>query len=284
MTTEGYAAGMPLLQKALAAFRDGGFSAEGDLGWLPLACRMAHAAWEFDTWSALSARLAARRISELAQATGTDWACGTAAGVAAQLSAGREADALYRETVDRLDRSGMRIEAAPFRLLYGEWLRRGDRRVDAREQLGLAHAMLSGIGAGAFTERARREFEATGATVDKPDVLICASRGVHPAGGVDRPSCRRRADQSRDRGTAVHQPSYRRVAPADGVHQARHRVPPADLPPAGRRGDPLKRTSPASCGPPGSPGLHFPGMHSEACDGCGHDLNRARVSRNPARP
>jgi DNA-binding CsgD family transcriptional regulator len=117
---------------------------------------------------------AARRISELAQATGTDWACGTAAGVAAQLSAGREADTLYREAVDRLDRSGVRIEAARFRLLYGEWLRRSDRRVDAREQLGLAHEMFSGIGAGAFTERARREFEATGATVYKPPVRTYA--------------------------------------------------------------------------------------------------------------
>jgi DNA-binding CsgD family transcriptional regulator len=94
--------------------------------------------------------------------------------VAAQLSAGREADALYREAVDRLDRSGVRIEAARFRLLYGEWLRRADRRVDAREQLGLAHEMFSGIGAGAFTERARREFEATGATVYKPDVRTYA--------------------------------------------------------------------------------------------------------------
>ena len=310
ITVDGYPIGVPLAQEALAAMRDTELADDEALAWLPLACRMAHAAWEFDTWSVLSARLvelsrrtralsvlpsalllrlsnrayagglsdrrgfgeatgsgffahygalvlepwrggeaearrvidvithdmllrgegkvltatgwaaavlhnslgrheeayaaagrgsaypqelglsigstvelveaavrtgrtaeaaeAAARIGVLAQASGTDWALGTAAGVAAQVSDGREADRLYREAVDRLDRAGVRMEAARFRLLHGEWLRRTERRDDAREQLGLAHELLSEIGAEAFAERARREYEATGATVRKP--------------------------------------------------------------------------------------------------------------------
>jgi len=314
VTTEGYPAGVPLLREALTAFRGAELDKNEGLGWLPLACRMAHDAWEFDTWSDLSARLvelargtgalsvlpsalllrlsnrvyagdlteaaalvaeaatigeatgsgffahygamvlepwrggeartrqvidvithdmllrgegkvltatgwaaavlhnslgryeeayaaarrgaeypqelglsigstvelveaaartgrsadaaeAAGRIGELARASGTDWALGTAAAVAAQVSDGPEADELYREAVERLDRAGVRMEAARFRLLHGEWLRRADRRAEAREQLGLAHELLTEIGAEAFAERARREYEATGATV-----------------------------------------------------------------------------------------------------------------------
>jgi DNA-binding CsgD family transcriptional regulator len=100
---------------------------------------------------------------------------GTAAGVSAQLRDGQAADALYREAIDRLERTGVRIETARVRLLYGEWLRRENRRVDARKQLGLAHEMLSEIGAEAFAERARREFEATGATVRKRTVQMRAT-------------------------------------------------------------------------------------------------------------
>jgi DNA-binding CsgD family transcriptional regulator len=324
MTVESYPAGVPLVREALAAVRDAELADDEALGWLPLACRMAHAAWEFDTWSVLSARLvelargtsalsvlpsalllrlsnrayagdlteaaalvaeatatgeatgsgffahygalvlepwrggeaetrrvidvitrdmllrgegkvltatgwaaavlhnslgryeeayaaagrgsaypqelglsigstvelveaavrtgrtaeadaAAARIGVLARASGTDWALGTAAGVAAQVRDGREADELYREAVERLDRAGVRMEAARFRLLHGEWLRRADRRDDAREQLGLAHELLSEIGAEAFAERARREYEATGATVRKSAVRTPAN-------------------------------------------------------------------------------------------------------------
>jgi DNA-binding CsgD family transcriptional regulator len=324
VTTEGYAAGVPLLHQALTAFRDEVADEDAGLGWLPLVCRMAHAAWDFDGWSVLSARLvgvaretgalsvlpsalllrlsnrvyagdlaeaaslvdeaatigeatgssflahygalvlapwrgqvaethqvidvithdlllrgegkvstatgwaatvlynslgryeeayaaakrgsenpeemglsfgsmvelveaavrtgrpedaagAARAIGELARASGTDWALGTAAGVAAQVSDGTAADELYREAVDRLERAGVRIEAARFRLLHGEWLRRADNRVDARTQLGLAHELLSEIGADALAERARREHEATGATVRKRAVRMSAT-------------------------------------------------------------------------------------------------------------
>lgn len=330
VTIEGYAAGVPLLREALAALKGADLTREEALGWLPLACRMAHDAREFETWSVLSARLvelarstgalsvlpsalllrlsnrvyagdlteatslvaeattigeatgsgffahygamvlepwrggeaethqvidvitrdmllrgegkvlsatgwaaavlnnslgryeeayaaarrgsqypqelglsigstvelveaavrtgrpaeaaaAAKTISAMARASGTDWALGTAAGVTAQVSDGRDADELYQEAVDRLERAGVRMEAARFRLLHGEWLRREERRDDAREQLGLAHELLDEIGAAAFAERARREYKATGATVRRRSVETPATLTPHEA-------------------------------------------------------------------------------------------------------
>ncbi|MCX5251661.1 AAA family ATPase [Streptomyces sp. NBC_00201] len=312
--TAGYAAGAPMLLQAIGAYRADGVSGREGLGWLPLACRLAHSMWDFASWSVLSARLvdlaretgalsvlpsalllrlsnrafagdldsahalvaeataigeatgstffahysalvvepwkgresttrqaiealtrdsllrgegkvetatqwaaavlynglgryeeayaAARRgcenpdefglslqstmelveasarlgrpedaaegvrwIGEMAQASGTDWALGTAAGARALVSEGPSADALYREAIERLGATEMRMYLARTRLLYGEWLRRENRRVDARVQLGAAHDMLSSIGAEAFAERARRELQATGAKV-----------------------------------------------------------------------------------------------------------------------
>src|SRR4029453_15015084 len=74
------------------------------------------------------------------------------------------AESCYREAIERLARSRITVPLARAHLVYGEWLRRENRRVDAREQLRLAHDMLQEIGAEAFTERARRELVATGAT------------------------------------------------------------------------------------------------------------------------
>ncbi|MEU1518683.1 AAA family ATPase [Streptomyces sp. NPDC005811] len=316
LTTEGYAAGTPMLLQALAAFRTGGITPKEGLGWLPLACRLAHSTWDFESWSVLSARLvdlarrtgalsvlpsalllrlsnrvfagdlagagslvaeataigeatgssffahysalvvepwkgreaatrqaiaavtqdlllrgegkvetatqwaaavlynglgryaeaftaalrgcenpeelglsiqstvelieasvrlgrhteaaaAVRRITDMAQAGGTEWVLGTAAAVRAQVSEGQVADALYREAIERLGGAGVRMDLARTHLVYGEWLRRENRRADARAQLGTAHDMLSHIGAGAFAERARRELRATGARVRK---------------------------------------------------------------------------------------------------------------------
>jgi len=104
------------------------------------------------------------RLSERTQASGTDWALGIEAGSRALLSDGRAAEALYREAVERLARTRGVVHLARARLLYGEWLRRENRRVDAREQLRGAHEMFRGIGAEAFAERARHELEATGET------------------------------------------------------------------------------------------------------------------------
>lgn len=319
VATDGYAAGAPMLRRAVTAFRTEGVSREEGLGWLPLACRMAHNVWDFDSWSVLSARLvdlaretgtlsvlppslllrlsnrvfagdlagadslaveavtigeatgsrffaqygalvlepwrgresatrhaieavtrdrllrgegkvltatqwatavlhnglgryeeayvaaeqgytnpqemglsfsslvelveaavrtgrlarateAVQSLSELAQASGTDWAMGTLAGARALVSDGETADALYQEGIELLGRTEVRAVLARARLLYGEWLRRENRSLDARNQLGIAHRMLSRMGADAFAERARRELQATGETVRKPVV------------------------------------------------------------------------------------------------------------------
>jgi len=53
------------------------------------------------------------------------------------------------------------------RLVYGEWLRRENRRMDAWIQLRSAFDALASMGAGAFAERARRELQATGEKVRK---------------------------------------------------------------------------------------------------------------------
>jgi DNA-binding CsgD family transcriptional regulator len=107
---------------------------------------------------------ALERLSERTQASGTDWALGIEAGSRALLGDGRAAEALYRESVERLARTRGVVHLARARLLYGEWLRRENRRVDAREQLRAAHETFSGIGAEGFAERARRELAATGET------------------------------------------------------------------------------------------------------------------------
>jgi DNA-binding CsgD family transcriptional regulator len=107
------------------------------------------------------------RLEERTRAAGTDWALGVLARARALMSEGDIADALYREAIERLERTRMRVELARARLLYGEWLRRENRRVDAREQLRTAHDTFSHSGAEAFAERARRELLATGESVPR---------------------------------------------------------------------------------------------------------------------
>jgi DNA-binding CsgD family transcriptional regulator len=108
---------------------------------------------------------ALERLSERTQASGTDWALGIEAGSRALLSEGDDAEALYREAIERLARSRGVVHLARARLRYGEWLRRENQRVDAREQLRTAHELFSDMGAGAFAERARDELLATGESV-----------------------------------------------------------------------------------------------------------------------
>ena len=109
-------------------------------------------------------------LSERTRVTPTDWALGIEARVRALLSEGEAADGLYRESIERLGRTRVRVELARTHLLYGEWLRRERRRVDAREQLRTAHEMLDTMGIEAFAERARRELLATGETARKRTV------------------------------------------------------------------------------------------------------------------
>jgi DNA-binding CsgD family transcriptional regulator len=109
-----------------------------------------------------------QRLAEFTQAGGTDWGLGVEARCRALLSAGETAEILYREAIDRLGRTRLRPELARAHLLYGEWLRRENRRADAREQLRTAHDMLAAMGADAFAGRARRELLAAGETVRQP--------------------------------------------------------------------------------------------------------------------
>jgi DNA-binding CsgD family transcriptional regulator len=113
---------------------------------------------------------ALQRLSETTRASGTDWALGTEARSRALLSEGETAENCYREAIERLGRTRMRPAVARAYLLYGEWLRRENRRRDARAQLRTAYDMLSAMGAEAFAERARRELLATGDTVRKRTV------------------------------------------------------------------------------------------------------------------
>ena len=108
---------------------------------------------------------ALRQLEERTSAAGTHWALGIEARSRALVTDDEEADALYREAIERLDRSRMAVHLARARLLYGEWLRRQNRRHEAREQLRAAHDTFSRIGAEAFADRARRELLATGGTV-----------------------------------------------------------------------------------------------------------------------
>jgi DNA-binding CsgD family transcriptional regulator len=101
------------------------------------------------------------------RAAGTDWALGIQARSRALVDDGEAADALYREAIERLARTRIVVHRARAQLLYGEWLRRENRRVDAREQLRTAHETFGRMGADAFAERARRELLATGETVRK---------------------------------------------------------------------------------------------------------------------
>jgi len=113
---------------------------------------------------------ALQRLSAMTRASGTDWAVGTEARSRALLSEGETAENCYREAIERLGRTRMRPAVARAHLLYGEWLRRENRRRDARAELRTAYDMLSAMGAEAFAERARRELLATGDTVRKRTV------------------------------------------------------------------------------------------------------------------
>ena len=114
-----------------------------------------------------SPRLAAtalERLSERTRASGTEWALGLEARSRALLTDGPSAEPLYEEAVERLARGRLAPHLARAQLVYGEWLRRENRRLDAREQLRAAHDTFSRIGAEGFAERARRELSATGET------------------------------------------------------------------------------------------------------------------------
>jgi DNA-binding CsgD family transcriptional regulator len=121
---------------------------------------------------------AAGAVRSLGERTreGSDWVLGAWCRSAALLMNTDAAETLFREAIERFDRGGVAVHLPRAQLIYGEWLRRQNRRVEAREPLRAAYEALRGIGAHAFAERARRELLATGEaarrrTDDARDVL-----------------------------------------------------------------------------------------------------------------
>ena len=115
-----------------------------------------------DLLSSLSAWMQVR-----ATTTPTEWALGLSARIQA-LDAGAEADAFYQESIVHLGKTPLRIELARSQLLYGEWLRRERRPLDARVELRKALRLFRDSGADAFANRAKIELEATGERTRPP--------------------------------------------------------------------------------------------------------------------
>ena len=111
--------------------------------------------------------LAQQALSRLREQADGDWGLGLHARASALLSKGEAAERAYREAIERLGRTRLRPDLGRAHLLYGEWLRREHRRVDARAQLRAAHELFVTIGMEAFAERARVELVATGERVRK---------------------------------------------------------------------------------------------------------------------
>jgi RNA polymerase sigma factor (sigma-70 family) len=111
-----------------------------------------------------------RRLTDRSRASGTDWALGIAARSHALLEDDARAEHFYTESIERLGRTRIAVDLARAHLLYGEWLRRQRRRLDARSELRIAHEMFTGFGMEAFAERARVELRASGETARKRTV------------------------------------------------------------------------------------------------------------------
>jgi DNA-binding CsgD family transcriptional regulator len=133
-----------------------------------------HELW-YSTWASIELIEAAARngrsdraadalawLAELTRANETDWARSIEARSRALLSGGQPAEALYREAIERLEPTPLRLDLTRARLLYGEWLRRERRRLEAREQLRIACERFAEFGTEAFAERAWIELKATG--------------------------------------------------------------------------------------------------------------------------
>jgi RNA polymerase sigma factor (sigma-70 family) len=125
---------------------------------------------------ATQAAAALEALRESTESSGTPWALGVEARSRALLASDDEAEPLYRESIERLEPTRLRFDLARAHLVYGEWLRRQRRRLDARAQLRAAFDEFTEFGMDAFAERARVELEATGEharkrTVDTLDQL-----------------------------------------------------------------------------------------------------------------
>jgi DNA-binding CsgD family transcriptional regulator len=167
------------------AARDAALQAfeRGQLGHRPLVVsELAEAAARIGDITAVRAAL--EWLSEHTRVAPTEWALGIEARIRALLSGGKAADSGYQESISRLGRTRLRAELARTHLLYGEWLRREHRRIDAREQLRTAHGMLDAMGIEAFAARARRELLSTGETVRKRTDETARMRSAQVTNGL----------------------------------------------------------------------------------------------------
>ena len=108
------------------------------------------------------ARSAFATLADRTAIAGTPWALGLRARCRALLEEGSKAEAAYLEAISRLGRSRADVDLARAHLLYGQWLRRGQRRRDARRQLRTAEDMFHAMGATGFAQQAGDELRATG--------------------------------------------------------------------------------------------------------------------------
>ena len=165
---------------------------------------------------------ALEHLCESATLSGTDWALGMYARARALVSTGEQADRLYQEAIERLERTRVRVELARAQLLYGEWLRRetaAARRAQAaarrpRAVPGDRHGSLRRA-CGTRAARDRREHPQTHARHGPP---------ADGAGGADRAPGPRRPVEPGDRRAALHQPAHGPVPPAQGLRQARDQL------------------------------------------------------------
>jgi DNA-binding CsgD family transcriptional regulator len=111
-------------------------------------------------------------LEESTRASGSPWALGVEARLRAMLSDDDTAETLYREAIERLEPTRIRLDLARSHLVYGEWLRRMGRRIDARIELRAAYELFTEFGTEAFAERARIELEATGERARKRTVDV----------------------------------------------------------------------------------------------------------------
>jgi DNA-binding CsgD family transcriptional regulator len=164
-----------VLYNSLGRYEDA-FAAAREAVKPPLGMGWAH--WTLVELIEAAARIDAREaaadaVETLTQTTtpsGTDWALGIEARSRALISDGEEAERLYGEAIERLGRSRVGAEFARTHLVYGEWLRRERRRVEAREHLRTAHELFCAMGADGFAGRAERELLATGERARKRTV------------------------------------------------------------------------------------------------------------------
>jgi DNA-binding CsgD family transcriptional regulator len=120
-----------------------------------------------------TAAAAAEKLAESTLASESEWGLGVLARSRALVARDPEAEELYREAIDHLQRCRAVVHLARTKLVYGEWLRRTRRRRDAREQLRAAHELLDSIGAEGFAQRAATELVATGERIRRrtPETL-----------------------------------------------------------------------------------------------------------------